>query len=159
MRPIRRPSNRWPTVSRVGELDVASLALVEVSSEEERFPIDNAFDGQRGPGGSCWMASEPGEQSVLLSFHKPQRLRALSIEIEEHRNTRMQHVRLLVSQDGGKTYEELLARDFTFSPYGQTFERETWDLSLEGVTHLLLRITPHKAQGSSRASLTSLVLR
>jgi hypothetical protein len=86
-------------------------------------------------------------------------LRALSIEIEEHRNTRMQHVRLLVSQDSGKTYEELLARDFTFSPYGQTFERETWDLSLEGVTHLLLRITPHKAQGSSRASLTSLVLR
>jgi hypothetical protein len=146
-------------VSPVGELDVAALALVEVSSEEERFPIDNAFDGQRGPGGSCWMAAKPGEQSLLLVFHKPQHLRKVGIEVEEHRNTRTQHVRLSISQDGGKTYHELLVRDFTFSPYGQTFVRETWDLALEGVMHLLLRITPDTEQGSSRASLTSLLLR
>jgi hypothetical protein len=149
----------WPTVVPHGELDVVSLALIEVSSEEERFSIDNIFDRQRGPGGSCWMAEKPGEQTVTLAFHTPQRLRTVSIEVEEHGNTRTQHVMLSISQDGGKRYDKLLARAFTFSPYGQTFQRETWFLSLDAVTHLHLRIAPHNAKGPGRASLTSLVLR
>src|SRR4051794_5925598 len=41
-----------------GEIDVAATATVLVTSESPDHPIDHAFDGRRGPGGSCWIAGE-----------------------------------------------------------------------------------------------------
>jgi len=134
----------WPEVAKKDELDLVSLATVFVSSEQARFPIDNVFDGQRGPGGSCWIAGSAGEQTVTLTFAKPQNVRQVNIESEEHGRTRTQEIGLFVSSDGGETYHEQAQREFHFSPYGATFEREEWTLSASAVTHLQLRIAPDK---------------
>lgn len=141
---------------------MAALASVTVSSEQSLFPIDNVFDGRGGPGGSCWVAADAGAQTVVLAFDAPHALRSVHIEAEEHSTTRTQQVTLSTSRDNAKTYDASPTRQFTFSPYGATFERETWDVALDGVTHVRMEITPdhtHEAGEPARACLTSVVLR
>ena len=55
------------TQSQEGEIPVAAVATVLVTSETADHPIDNVFDRQKGPGGSRWVAHQPGEQTV----HEP----------------------------------------------------------------------------------------
>ena len=139
------------------------MASVAVSSEKSLYPIDNVFDSQRGPGGSCWVAADAGEQTVLVSFDAPHAVRSVSIEVEEHESTRTQHVKVSTSRDSGKTYDELLARDFAFTPYGATFGEGTWVVAVDAVTNVRLQITseqsPPGRTADTRASLTSLVVR
>lgn len=142
-----------------GELDVAALATVAVTSEEADHPVENAFDNQRGPGGSRWVASMPGEQALILAFDAPQNIRQVLLEVEENQDSRVQELQLAVSHDGGNTYRELLRQEFNFSPSGTTFEHEEWTVAAEGVTHLRLCIKPDKGGRPCRASLTTLSLR
>lgn len=144
--------------SRSGEKDVAAIATVLVTSEAPEHPVDHVFDGRRGPGGSRWVAAEPGEQRLILAFDTPQTLRTISVEVEEPSLSRTQEHHLSVSCDGGRTYQELRRQEYTFSPPGTTFEREAWAVALEGVTHLQLVIAPDKGGRPCRATLTSLVL-
>ncbi len=58
--------------------------------------------------------------------------------------SRTQVLHVSVSSDGGQTYQELRRQEYTFSPPGTTFEREEWALTVEGVTHLQMVITPDK---------------
>jgi hypothetical protein len=141
-----------------GELDIAALATVFVTSEAADHPIDYVFDARRGSGGSCWMAAAPGEQVILLAFDTAQALHRVTLEIEERAVSRTQELDLSVSCDGGQTYRELRRQEYTFSPPGTTFEREDWALTVEGVTHLRLRITPDKGGQPCRATLTSLAV-
>lgn len=159
---VRRDS--WPSVPAAGELDLASLASVRVSSESALFPIDNVFDAQRGPGGSCWVSAEGGAQMVVVAFDEPHQLRSVSVEAEERGSTRTQNVELATSRDEGRTFEAHSTRDFSFSPYGETFREESWTLDDGPITHVRLRITPIAARsngsdGRPRASLTSVVMR
>jgi hypothetical protein len=142
--------------SQPGEIDIAALATVLVSSETAEHPIDHVFDTQRGPGGTRWVAAEPGEQVLILAFDTAQTIRRVSLEIEELEVSRTQELELSVSSDGGQTYRELRRQEYTFSPPGTTFEREDWSITAEGVTHLRLRITPDKGGKPCRATLTSL---
>lgn len=144
----------WP-----GEKDIAALATVSVTSEAADHPIDNAFDGRRGPGESRWMASEPGAQLLLLAFDTPQTIRAMRLEVEELDVSRTQEIHIAVSYDGAQTYQEVLRQEYNFSPPGTTFEREEWSVTAEGVTHLRLVIEPDKGGKPCRATLTSLALR
>src|SRR5262245_4768821 len=61
-----------PKRSLEGELSIADVATVQVTSEQTDHPIDHAFDPSGGPGGSRWIAGGPGEQSVTLVFDRPQ---------------------------------------------------------------------------------------
>jgi hypothetical protein len=142
-----------------GELDVASLATVAVTSEAAGHPVENAFDRQRGPGGSRWIAETPGEQTFLLAFDAPQKIREVSLEVEETQVSRTQELELAVSQDGGNTFREVLRQEFNFTPAGATFEREVWSIAAEAATHVRLRIQPDKGARPCRASLTMLSLR
>jgi hypothetical protein len=142
-----------------GEIDVAAVATVLVTSEDPGHPVDHAFDDRRGPGGSRWVAGEPGEQTVVLAFDAPQTIRQVVLEVEEHEVARTQEVQLAVSVDGGQTYRELVRQEYNFSPPGTTFEREDWAVTAEGVTHLRLRVKPDKGGKPCRATITSLVLR
>jgi hypothetical protein len=142
-----------------GELDVAALATVAVTSEAADHPVENAFDHRRGPGGSRWVAATPGEQTLILAFDAPQNIRQVSLEVEENHDSRTQELQLAVSYDGGNTYRELLRQEFNFSPSGTTFEREEWTVAAEKVTHLRLCIKPDKGGRHCRASLTTLSLR
>jgi hypothetical protein len=142
-----------------GEIDIASVATVLVTSEAPGHPVDHAFDGDRGPGGSRWVAGEPGDQTVILAFDAPQAIRHVLLEIEEPGAARTQELRLAASCDGGQTYRELVRQEYNFSPPGTTFEREEWAMQTEGVTHLRLWIRPEKGGRPLLATLTTLAVR
>ena len=154
---IIKPSPRTPVPPSDG-IDVVALATVLVTSEDADHPIDHAFDVNRGPGATRWVAGEPGEQSVILAFDAPQAIRRLALVVEEQNFARTQELDLAVSYDGGQSYRELLRQEYTFSPPGTTFEREDWELTVESVTHLRLRIKPDKGGKPCFATITSLAL-
>jgi hypothetical protein len=152
-------SNSAPSALLPGELDVAAIASVLVTSETADHPVENAFDARRGPGGSRWVAETPGEQTLILTFDTPQKIQQVPLEVEENQASRTQELQLAISLDGGRTYCELLRQEYNFSPPGTTFEREEWVVAAEGVTHLRLWIKPDKRNRPVRASLTALSLR
>ena len=141
-----------------GEINVAAVATVLVTSETADHPIDNVFDGRRGPGGSRWVAEKPGEQTLILAFDVPQMIRKFTLEVEEQTVSRTQELALSLSQDGGQTYRQVVRQEFNFSPPGTAFEREQWTVSAEMVTHLRLWIKPDKGNQVYKATLTSLTL-
>ena len=145
------------SVPEAGELDIAATATVQVTSEDPAYPIEHVFDTRRGPGGSRWVAAEPGEQTLILAFDTLQSIRQTIVEVEEPDINRTQELRLSVSHDGGQTYRELRRQEYNFSPPGTTFERENWTVLAEGVTHLQLWMNPDKEGKPCRATLTSLV--
>jgi hypothetical protein len=147
------------SVPEPGEMDIAATAAVQVTSEDPTHPIEHVFDHRRGPGGSRWVAAEPGEQTLLLAFDTPQTIHQTIVEVEELEVSRTQELRLSVSHDGGQTYRELRRQEYNFSPPGTTFEREDWAVRAEGVTHLQLWMKPDKGGKSCRATLTSVVLK
>ena len=147
-----------PQAPMPGQIDVAAVATVLVTSEDPEHPVDHAFDDRRGPGGSRWVAGEPGEQTVILAFDAPQTIRRVVLEVEEPEVARTQELQLAVSVDGGQTYRELVRQEYNFSPPGTTFEREDWAVTAEGVTHLRLWIKPDKGGKPCRATITSLAL-
>ena len=150
-----RPARRG---AEPGEKDIATLATVWVTSEATDAPIDNAFDSHRGPGGSRWVAGEPGPQRLILAFDAPQTLRTLRLEVEERDVHRTQELHVAISRDGGNTYQTLLQQEYNFSPPGTTFESEEWAIPAEGVTHLQLVITPDKGGTPCHATLTALAI-
>jgi XRCC1 N terminal domain len=141
-----------------GEIQVAKVATVQVSSEQDHHPIDNVFDDRRGPGGSRWIADAPGEQVVILLFDGPQTITRIGVEVEEFAVSRTQELSVSVSSDGGRTYRDLVRQEFNFSPPDTTFEREVWSVAAGEVTHLRLAIKPDKGGRVGRATLTSLSL-
>ena len=146
-------------LSSPNELDIANMATVYVTSEDPAFPIEQAFDRPRGPGGSRWMAAEPGEQTIILEFERPQTIQRICLEIEELEVSRTQALLMDVSHDGGHTYQQTLRnQEYNFSPPGTTFEREEWTVNLSNVTHLRLLIKPDKGNVPCRATLTSFIL-
>ena len=86
-------------------------------------------------------------------------MRPVCIEVEENQTERTQELQLALSLDGGKNYSELVRQEYNFSPPATTFEREVWNVSTQGVTHLRLWIKPDKSNRPCRASLTALWLK
>jgi hypothetical protein len=148
------PSSPSPST----ELEIRAIATAWISSEAPDHPIENAFDGDRGPGGSYWLATQPGEQQLILEFDQPQTFGKIIIEVEELTVSRSQELRIAISQDQGQSYQEIHRQDYNFSPPGTTFEREAWQVQAEQVTHVRLDIKPDKGDRSCFASLTALVL-
>jgi len=155
---IIKPNPATPDATTTGEIDIAAVATVHVTSEAPEHPIDHAFDEHRGSGGTHWIAGELGEQTVILAFDAPQSINQILLEVEEPEVARTQELQLCLSCDGGRTYRELLRQEFNFSPGGTTFEREKWTVSAQGVTQLRLVIKPDKGAKPCRATLTSFVL-
>ena len=147
-----------PSAPTPGQIDVAAVATVLVTSEDPGHPVDYAFDNHRGPGGTRWVAGEPGEQTLIVAFDAPQAIRRVALEVEEPEAARTQELQVAVSDDGGTWYREVLRQEYNFSPPGTTFEREDWAVAAEGVTHLRLVIRPDKGNNPCRATITSLVL-
>lgn len=138
--------------------EIAAIATVLVSSEDPNHPIDCAFDGQRGPGASRWIAEQPGEQTLILAFDAPQTIHKILVEIEEPDVSRTQEIALSISRDGGQTYEELVRQEYNFSPSGSTLEHEEWSITGDAISHLQLRIKPDKGGKVGRATLTTVAL-
>jgi len=143
---------------RPGEIDVASLATFHYSSEDPDHPLEHLIDGRCGRGGTRWASARPNTtERIELEFEPAQRISRLVYEVEEHRVERTQEVRVEVSTDHGRTYRQVLAQDYTFSPEGATFQHEELHLEVPPLTHLKLTIVPNKG-GPGVATLTSLRL-
>jgi hypothetical protein len=152
------PKPAQAPISIEGSIPIADVAVVEVTSEQPHYPIDNAFDSSRGSGATRWIADAPGTQFVTLAFDHPQTIRQIGIEVEETEVSRTQELSVSASYDGGRTYQELIRQEFHFSPPGTTVERERWSVSAGAVTHLRLEIKPDKGGHIGHATLTSLTL-
>ena len=89
----------------------------------------------------------------MVEFDQPQTISRLVYEVEEARCERTQEVRLEVSEDGGRTYRQILVQEYAFSPAGATYQREEQRFNLHQVGQLRLTIIPNK-NGSGTATLT-----
>jgi hypothetical protein len=141
------------SAAEAGWIDLERLAQVEITSEEIDYPIESALI----PGtGSGWRAAQPGEQTIRLRFDQPLRLQRLRLVFHEDEQERTQEFVLRWSPDGGQSYREIVRQQYNFSPPGDAHESEDYDVDLDGVTVLELRIVPDISRGSARASLAQL---
>ena len=136
-----------------GWVDLDLLAQVEITSEDVDYPIEAALIPNIGPG---WRAAQPGEQTIRLLFDKPLRLKRIHLVFEEDEHERTQEFILRWSPDGGQSYRDLVRQQYNFSPPGAAHEVEDYDICLDGVTALELKIVPDISGGSARASLAQL---
>src|SRR5580700_2884541 len=82
-----------------GGLDLASLGMVEITSEDEAYPIECALQLGEGRG---WRAAEPGPQTIRLLFDHPQAETHL-VGLRGNRNPAHTGVRLaMVDRAGDK---------------------------------------------------------
>ena len=93
---------------------------------------------------------------MILVFDTPLTITRIGVEVEEVAVSRTQELSVSVSDDGGRTYRNLVRQEFNFSPRATTFEREVWSVAAAEVTHLRLDIRPDKGGRVGRATLTTL---
>jgi hypothetical protein len=138
-----------------GWMDLEQLAEVDITSEDVDHPIESALI----PGTiSGWRAAEPGEQTIRLWFDEPLRLKRIQLLFQEGEQERTQEFVLRWSPDGGQSYREILRQQYNFSPPETAREIEDYNVDLDGVTALELRIVPDIGGDSTRASLAQLRL-
>ena len=149
------PSPRVVSAAEPVWLDLERLAQVEITSEDVGYPIESALIPGAGPG---WRAAQPGEQTIRLLFDEPLRLQRLHLVFHENEQERTQEFVLRWSADGGQSYREILRQQYNFSPTEVAREVEDYDLDLDGVTALELKIVPDISGGGARAALAQLRL-
>ena len=138
-----------------GWIDVESAAVVEVTSEEEDYPIESALLSRETRG---WRAAGPGTQTIRLVFDEPQRLRRIALVFEENDTKRTQEFVLRWSPDSGHSFREIVRQQWNFSPPETVREVQEYQVELSDVTVLELIIIPDISGGTARASVKSLRL-
>jgi hypothetical protein len=139
-----------------GWLNLDRVAVVEVTSEEKKYPVESALISGETRG---WRAADSGSQIVRLIFDQPQRLSRISLAFEETEIERTQEFVLRWSPDGGPSLREIVRQQWNFSPPNTVREVEEYQVELSDVTVLELVIVPDMSRGTARASLKSLRLR
>jgi hypothetical protein len=142
------PADEW--------LDLEQLARVEVTSEDPRYPIEDAFVPGRGSG---WVAGGPGLQVVRLVFDAPRHVRRLWLHIVERAVGRTQEFVLRWGTADGQPTREVVRQQWVFSPAGSTHETEDYRVDLRDVTVLELAISPDisgRDASASRATLAEM---
>lgn len=155
-----RKQSLTPTIeanrSSAKGLDIERTAIVEVTSEDEAFPVESALGLDETEG---WRAAQPGTQVIRLVFDHPQMLKQIRLIFEETQATRTQEFALRWSSDGGRKFQEIVRQQWNFSPPTTTRETEEYEAELSDVNVLELVIVPDISGGSARATLKSLRLR
>jgi hypothetical protein len=136
-------------------LDIERMASVEVTSEENGYPIESALLGTENRG---WRAAISGTQTIRLIFDEPQDLKRIWLVFEDSENTRTQEFVLRWSPDSGRSFREIVRQQWNFSPSEPAREVEDYAVELSAVTVLELIIVSDKSGGAFRASLDSLRL-
>jgi hypothetical protein len=133
-------------------LNLERTASVEVTSEDNAFPIESALSQEATKG---WRAAEAG---VRLIFDQPQSLKRISLVFVEMEVSRTQEFILRWSPDRGNSFREIVRQQWNFSRPDATRETEDYAVELSNVTLLELIIEPDKENRKARASLLSLHL-
>jgi hypothetical protein len=140
--------------ANIGWLDLEALARVEVTSEDAAHPIESAL---LTVGATGWRAENPGEQTVRLLFEAPQKLRRIRLLFREEKEARTQEFVLRWSPTTENSFRDVVRQQYHFSPSGATEEIEEYQVELEEVAALELKIIPN-VSGGSYASLAQLRL-
>ena len=119
-------------------IDVVREAQVEVTSEDDLFPITHALEQTVTNG---WRASTEGVQFVRLVFPEPRRIRKIFVHVVDRVSERTQEM-VIRAGSSMTTLEEVARRKFSFSPRGNTEELEEYAVALDRVTVVELRIDP-----------------
>jgi hypothetical protein len=136
--------------------ELERIARVEMTSEDEAFPIEHAL-GKKATTG--WRAASTGPQVIRLHFDEPLTIRRIQLHFVEQAAERSQEFAVMVNGDDG-ALKEVVRQQWNFSPQGVTEEIEDYAVALSGITLMELRIDPDRshdpAQSHSYASLASL---
>lgn len=134
-------------------LDLNYLAQIEITSEDQAYPIESALTSGTGSG---WKAAEPGEQTIRILFNKPQRIRRIRLQFDQGTQKHTHEFVLRWSATGGQPYQDILRQQYTFSPPDTVREIEDYAVDLHSVKVLELTIVPDIDKGNALASLTKL---
>jgi hypothetical protein len=138
-------------------LDLEKIARVEISSEDVNFPVENALAKTSTIG---WRAEGTGPQVIRLHFDEAQDIRRIQLHFVDAAAERSQE--FAVYAGSGAEMREVVRQQWSFSPGGSTEEIEDYNVNLQGVTVLELRIDPDRSHdpkaSRSYASLQSLKL-
>ena len=136
-------------------LNVDRLAAIEVTSEEDGYPIESALLGGEKRG---WRAATVGTQIIRLIFDEPQKIKRIWLVFEDAENTRTQEFVLQWSADADRSFREIVRQQWNFSPPDAVRETEDYAVEIPGVKTLELVIVPDIKGGAARASLRNLRL-
>src|ERR1700684_4015460 len=136
-------------------LDLASIARVQLTSEDSAFPIENALSTNPTLNELGWRATNPGVQTITVLFDVPQRIRRIVVHFVERNMERSQEF-LLRYSSAKETDREIVRQQWTFSPTGSSQEIEDYPVELESVTKLELVIDPDRGRRHSVATLNAL---
>jgi hypothetical protein len=136
-------------------LNIEALAEVEITSEDDAFPIELALLPGHDSG---WRAAEPGKQTIRLIFDQPQTLKRILLNFVDTETERTQEYLLRWSPDGGQSFQEIVRQQWNFSPEGATSEMQEFQVALTAVTMIELSIIPDISGGHAFASLAQLRL-
>jgi hypothetical protein len=141
--------------SETSSLNLDAIATVQVTSEEEAYPIESALlpDSKTG-----WRAASKGTQTIRLIFDNSQKLHRIWLVFEETKYARTQEFVLRWSADNGRSFREIVRQQWNFSAPDSTRETEDYTVDLSGVTVLELIIVPDKSNGEAKATLAKLRL-
>ena len=131
-------------------LDLERIAEVEISSETPANPVDFALIAGTNSG---WTASQSGVQTLRLLFDKPQKLQHIRVVFMENIQQRTQEFVLRWSGNG-VVFHDIVRQQYNFNP--PCTEVEEYDVTLDGVTTLELKINPDISGGAAIASLAEL---
>jgi hypothetical protein len=138
-------------------LDLASIARVQLTSEDPAFPVENALSANPELNELGWRAGSPGPQTLTLLFDAPQNIRRVRLHFMEHKIERSQEFVLRYSS-AQETNREIVRQQWAFSPTGSMQEIEDYAVELESVTKLELVIDPDRGRRNSLATLNALRL-
>jgi hypothetical protein len=136
-------------------LDLTSIALVQLTSEDPAFPIENALSTNPTLNELGWRATSPGPQTITMLFDAPQRIRRIVVHFVERNLERSQEF-LLRYSSAKETDREIVRQQWSFSPNGSAQEAEDYAVELESVTKLELVIDPDRGRRNSLATLSAL---
>jgi len=136
-------------------LALENLVKVELTSEDEKHPVETALIASSGPG---WRAQQPGEQTIRLLFDKPHAIHHIQLLFQEDERARTQEFVLRWCADGDTACREIVRQQYNFSPPDNARELEDYTVDLNGLTVLELSIVPDISGGDARASLARLRL-
>jgi hypothetical protein len=123
------------------EIDIVSRATISYSSEDPTHPVEHLLDGQSGPGATRWMSARADTiEHVVLEFDRPHTISRLVYEVEEPARERTQEVRVEVSEDGARTYRQILVQEYNFSPRGATYNAKNSALISTALAISVLRL-------------------
>jgi hypothetical protein len=138
-------------------LDIEHLAQVEFTSECPEHPVESALLLTEDPDAG-WQAATSGEQTIRLVFDQSRTIEHIFLMFDEQQQPRTQEFVLLWLKENESTYREILRQQYHFSPPNTTCEIENYEVRLDQLKVLELKIIPDISGSQACARLKQLRL-